>query len=168
MVSIGPNSQSNNFTHMFDFVDLRGKKIKKVQDKNSLMGIINENPEFSKFKYIVEKAMMTDILESMQTNLTLFIPSDSKIKYFFDNMDVSFARHIIKTSMLNKKIPSELLEDSPFSFFNTNDPFNKLLISNINGETFINNNIKIIQKDIIATNGIIHIIDNLILPEYNI
>jgi uncharacterized surface protein with fasciclin (FAS1) repeats len=83
-------------------------------------------------------------------------------------MDVSFARHIIKTSMLNKKIPSELLEDSPFSFFNTNDPFNKLLISNINGETFINNNIKIIQKDIIATNGIIHIIDNLILPEYNI
>jgi uncharacterized surface protein with fasciclin (FAS1) repeats len=172
MVSIGPNSQSNNFTHMFDFVDLRGKPVAKIQDKNSLMSIINETPDFSKFKYIVEKAMMSDILGSMQTNLTLFIPSDSKItnlgKYFFDDMDVNLARSIIKISILNKQIPSELLEDSPFSFFNTNNPFNKLLISNINGETFINNNIKIIYKDIIATNGIIHVIDNLILPEYHI
>jgi len=169
MVSNGPNSQSNNFTHMFDFVDLRGKPITKFQDKNSLMGIINETPTFSKFKYIVEKAMMCDIFGSMQTNATLFIPSDNEISNledFFGRMDVSLARHIIKTSMLNKKITSELLEDSQCSVFNTNDPFNKILISNINGEIYINNTIKIIHKDIIATNGIIHVVDDLVWPEY--
>jgi hypothetical protein len=169
MVSIGPNSQSNNFTHMFDFVDLRGNPVVKIPDKNSLMEFINNTPEFSKFKYIVEKAMMSDILGSMQTNATLFIPFDNEISnYFFDDMDVSLARHIVKTSMLNKKIPSELLKDSPILIFNTNNPYNKLLITNINGETYIDNNIRIIQKDIITSNGIIHVIDNLIWPEYTI
>ena len=167
MVSNGPNSQSNNFTHMFDFVDLRGKPVEKIQDKNSLMGFINNTPEFSKFKYIIQKAMMSDILGSIQTNATLFIPSDNEIPNFFiDDMDVSLARHIVKSSMLNKKIPSELLEDSPLLIFNTNNPYNKLLITNINGETYIDNNIKIIQKDIITSNGIIHVIDNLIWPEH--
>jgi len=172
MVSIGPNSQSNNFTHMFDFVDLRGNPVVKIPDKNSLMEFINNTPEFSKFKYIVEKAMMSDILGSMQTNATLFIPFDNEISnledFFFRDMDVSLARHIVKSSMLNKKIPSELLEDSPLLIFNTNNPYNKLLITNINGETYIDNNIKIIQKDNITSNGIIHVIDNLIWPEYTI
>jgi hypothetical protein len=135
------------------------------------MEFINNTPEFSKFKYIVEKAMMSDILGSMQTNATLFIPFDNEISnledFFFRDMDVSLARHIIKTSMLNKKITSELLEDSQCSIFNTNDPFNKILISNINGEIYINNTIKIIHKDIIAKNGIIHVVDDLVWPEYH-
>jgi uncharacterized surface protein with fasciclin (FAS1) repeats len=168
MVSIGPSSQGTNFTHMFDFVDLRGKKnIQKVESK-SLMGVINTNPNFSKFKILVKLAMMESVLESPQSDFTLFIPSDEEIKKlsndFFEEMDIGLARHIVKTAMINRKIPSELLEDSAASYFITNDPPNKLFVWNEECNTFINKDVKIIQKDIITSNGIIHVIDKLIWP----
>ena len=47
MTSCGPNSQSYNFTHMFEFVDLRGNLPKKEYNKNSISYFLNSNPEFS-------------------------------------------------------------------------------------------------------------------------
>jgi len=168
MVSMGPNSQGTNFTHMFDFVDLRGKCIIPNVNSNSLMGVINNNPDFSKFRIVVKLAMMEDILESAQSDFTLFIPSDRAIKGltedFFSSMDVSLARHIVKTAMINRKIPSELLEDSEASYFKTNDLHNKLFVRNEGGITFINEGVKIIKKDIITSNGIIHVVDKLLWP----
>lgn len=171
MVSIGPYSQSNNFTHMFDFTDLQTNQTKKQSIgycPNSLMSIIHKNPDFSKFKYLVKLANLENILDSSQANFTLFIPSDNQIKHIpdeiFINMDSSTARHIVKSSMLEKKIPSELLEASPASYFITKDPPNKLFVGNISGQTYICDNINVIQKDIITDNGIIHVIDKLIQP----
>ena len=168
MVSIGPNSQGTNFTHMFDFVDLRGKPTLQKVESNTLMGVINTNPNFSKFKIAVKTAMMEKVLESANSDFTLFIPSDQAIKQlskdFFEEMDIGLARHIVKTAMLNRKIPSELLEDSAASYFITNDPPNKLFVWNKEGITFINKDVKIIEKDIITSNGIIHVIDKLIWP----
>lgn len=167
MVSNGPSTQSNNFTHMFDFVDLRGHDPVKKYDQNSIMGVIDNTIYFSKFKYIVKKAMMDDILGSQQSNFTLFIPSDLGLENKnLDDIDVGSARQIVKSCMLNRKIPSELLEDSPSSFFKTNDPYNRLFVRNIGGMTYINDDIKIIHKDIITGNGIIHIIDKLLIPKY--
>jgi len=165
MVSIGPNSQSLNFTHMFDMVDLRGNFPLQTLCKNSLMGIIVNKPEFSKFKYIVNLCKFNKILNEEQADLTIFIPNNDAIPdNILLNMDISTAYHIIKSSMLNHKITSELLENSPSSYFITKDPLNKLFITNISGKTIINNNINIIEKDIIANNGIIHVIDKLIQP----
>ena len=66
--------------------------------------------------------------------------------------------------MLKKKIPSEILKDSPTAYFYTHDQYNRLFISNIHGKTYINNNINIINKDLLFNNGIIHIIDSIIWP----
>lgn len=168
MVSNGPSTQSNNFTHMFDFVDLRGNAFEKKYDSNSIMGVINNTKYFSKFKNIVKKAMMDDILESQQANFTLFIPTDLGIgNKNFDDIDVGTARQFVKCCMLNRKITSELLEDSPTSFFITNDSYNRIFVRNINGITYINDHIKIIHKDIIIGNGIIHVIDKLLEPKYH-
>ena len=166
MVSLGPDSQPNNLTHMFDFLE-KSQIAHKTLDPESLMGIINNTDDFSFFKNIVENAMMCNILNSPESNFTLFVPhngafSDKDLKY----MDISLARHIVRTSTLNKRITSELLEDSGASYFATKDPPNRLFVRNFNGETFINDQAKIVYKDIIASNGIIHIVDKLIIPEY--
>jgi uncharacterized surface protein with fasciclin (FAS1) repeats len=167
MVSNGPSTQSNNFTHMFDFVDLRGNNSEKKYDSNSIMSIINNTRYFSKFKYIVKKALMDDILASQQANFTLFIPTDIGIgNKNLDDIDVGAARQIVKSCMLDRKITSELLEDSPSSFFKTNDPYNRIFVRNIGGITYINDDIKIIHKDIIRNNGIIHITNKLLEPKY--
>lgn len=168
MVSIGPSTQSYNFTHMFSINDLRGHLSKEVETITSLMSIISKHPDFSKFYYMVKLAKLEGIFNSTQADFTIFVPSDKAItglgEEVFMNMDDSVARHIIKSSTLNRKISSDLLEDSPASYFITNDPPNRLFITNISGRTYINNDINIIHKDMHASNGLIHVVDKLIWP----
>lgn len=170
MVSIGPYSQSYNYTHMYDFGDLRAcGKQKSEYCPHALMGIISSHPDFQKFHHMVSVARLEHILNDSQANFTLFVPSDAAINglgnEIFLNMDDGTARHIVKSSMLDYRIPSEILESSPASYFMTKDPPNRLFIGNISGKTFINNDINVIHKDILASNGIIHVIDKLIWPD---
>ena len=169
MVSIGPYSQSCNYTHMWNKGDLRPLSKKEQFCPHSLMGIINSNTDFTKFKYLVKLARLENILDHSQANFTLFVPSDKALQgineNIFSNMDDATARHIVRSSILNYRYPSEILESSPAIYYNTIDSPNRLFISNISGQTYINNCINIIKKDILTSNGIIHVIDKLIQPE---
>lgn len=166
MVSIGPNTQSHNFTHMFNFVDLNECPKEKKYCFLSLMDIIDKNPNFKIFKTIVKNAHMEDRLNDLQANCTLFIPADKYLKNMdekmFSNIDRGTARKIVLSSMIKNKIPSELIEDSPAAYFCTCYSPNRLFISNISGKTYIDNHIQVIQKDIRGKNGFIHVIDKFI------
>lgn len=169
MTSCGPNSQSLNFTHMFDIIDKRGKYPIKTSCPNSLLDIIQKHPDFSKFYYMVKLAQLEHILNCNQADFTIFIPSDKALSMnvndnIFINMEKCTAFNIVKSSMLNNRIPSEILEDSLTSYYYTTDNANRLSITNILGQTYINNNIRIIKKDILANNGIIHITDGMFIP----
>ena len=169
MTSSGPYSQSYNFTHMFDFTDYNGNLPKKVACPNTLLGLIYNNPDFSIFKFMVNRANLESFFNLSQADFTIFVPSDSELlskvdKNIFTNMDILTARAIVKTCMLNNRISSEVLEDSPAAYYYTTEPSNRLFITNINGETFLNNNVKIIKKDIVLSNGIVHVIDGLFEP----
>ena len=169
MTSCGPNTQCYNFTHMFDIQDRRGKYPIKTACPNSILDIIQKHSDFSKFLYMVKLARLEHILNNIQADFTVFIPSDYFLKTkvndnIFVNMDPNTAFHIVKSSMLNNRIPSEILDDSPAAFYYTADENNRIFISNISGQTYLNNDIKIIKKDILAVNGIIHITDGLFHP----
>lgn len=169
MVSNCPATQSYNFTHMWDFTDLRGPTPKGEYCPNSLMEIINKNPDFTKFSYMVKLANLEAILSEAQADFTLFIPSDNAIKDVSDsvfmNMDDATARHIVKSSMLDHKLSADVIKDSPASYFMTKDPPNRLFITNISGNTYINNDINVIKFNVMASNGIIHVIDRMYWPE---
>ena len=171
MTSCGPYSQRYNFTHMFETNIINGKIRPKTYTEGSIMYLINTHHDFNYFSYIIKLAEMDLILDNIQANFTLFVPSDTeiKIKYkygdFLINMDQSTAKSIVLSSLLDYRIPSELLQNSPASYYNTKYPPNRLFITNIGGTTYINDKIKIIHKDILCTNGIIHVIDGLIIPD---
>jgi len=154
---------------MWDIQDLRGHSPMEVECPTSLMAIISNHPDFSKFRYMVKLAKLEGIFNSTQADFTIFVPSDKAIAGLGDsvfmNMDDAVARHIVKSSTLDRKIPSDLLEDSPASYFLTKDPPNRLFITNISGRTYINNDINVIHKDMQASNGLIHVVDKLIWPE---
>jgi hypothetical protein len=168
MTSCGPNTQSYNFTHMFTFNDIRGNLPVKTYHKNSLMFLLDTHPNFTIFTYIVKLADMDIILDNIQANFTLFAPSDSDLKHIdknvFLNMDTGSARNIVLSSLINNRIPSELLKNSPAMYLNTNSPQNRMFITNIDGITRINNQMRVIHFDIICNNGIIHVVDNLLKP----
>jgi uncharacterized surface protein with fasciclin (FAS1) repeats len=134
------------------------------------MYLIENHPDFSKFRYIIKLAVMDNLLDNLQANFTLFVPSDSDLKYrnipedFYVNMDQGTARHIVLSSLLDNRVPSELIKDSPAMYFITNDPPNRLFMTNINNKTRINNAFNIVHFDIVCTNGIIHVVDGMINP----
>ena len=170
MVSNFPMSMSYNNTHMFDFTDIR-PCVKKNNTKychNSIMDILNKNPNFSKFRYIMKLSGMDLIYDDAMADFTLFVPSDDCVRAIpedvFLNLDIGSARDIVKTHTIKRRITYDLLKDSPISyFFSTNDS-EKLSVTNISGITTINNCSCVLYPDIQACNGIIHVVNNMIWP----
>lgn len=171
MSSCGPNTQSLNFTHMFksNKSNKPNKNLTCNYTKGSIMELLNSHPDFTKFTYIIKLAEMDKILDDTQANFTIFVPSDNELKYnssddILSTMDRGDARQIVLSSLIDDRIPKELLTDSPASYMITKNPVNRIFITNIDDVTKINNNLTIILFDIIRTNGIIHVVNKLIEP----
>lgn len=172
MVSFTPGVQPYNFTHMWSFEDLNyendGPKPRYCVDKKSIFGYIYNNRNFSRFKTIIEKAGMLAQLSEKQSDCTVFIPEDRNLTdipvEFFTQMDDGLARQILNASIIDRRIGSELLKSSPCSYYYTRNPDMRMYVTNIRGNTMINNERKILEFDRCFDNGVIHLIDGLIIP----
>ena len=174
MVSIGPYTQAYDMRQMYDFVDLRKKKEKKCPfNDNTLMGIIGNHSDFTIFAKIVEKARYSGKLSELQADYTIFVPSDNELrkKYsqqFIDNIDDGLARQILAFSMMKRKLDKNLLQSSPVSILPTMDRSNLMHINTVNGITKLPNCTTVIHWNHQADNGIVHVIDNLLIPEQTV
>lgn len=168
MVSLGPDTQSYNFTHMYSFVDINSNVMEPTINKGSIYDFINSNKKFSKFKAIISKASNIGLLNDIQANCTLFIPSDDSLEHipysYFQTMDDGLARQILASSIINRKIDKKLLISSPVAYYITRLPEMRMYITNISGKTVINNCATVLQFDNNFSNGMVHIVDNLIAP----
>ena len=171
MVSIGPYSCSRLYSHMSDFQDLRSSTRSSKVNENSILDILNKTEEFSKFRELVKYSRYENKFNDCNYEATLFVPVNEAFpEDFFDELDTHQADMYILSNMVfySRIFPSELLELSPISKLPTNfNTPNYIIVKNVNGSTFIND-CKIIIKDIIAKNGIIHVVDKLNLPQYYI
>ena len=169
MVSYTPNTPYLNFSHMYDFIDYRSQKKPEIcLTEGSLYYLIYNDKRFTKFRSIIDKAKLQGFFDSSQANLTLLIPTDEMISHipdsFFQTMDIGFARNILDASSIPKKLKSDLLTSSPVCYYYTKNPLMRMYVTNINNITRINNCTSVVDFDIECNNGIIHIIDNLIVP----
>lgn len=174
MVSIGPYTQAYDMKQMYNLPDLRSKTKQDCQfPDNSLMGIINSNSDFTIFSQIVKKAKYESKLSDKQADFTIFVPSDTQLKQqyskqFLDNIDIGFAQQILKFSMMNRKLDKGLLQSSPASTFPTIDRSNLMTISTVSEKTMLPNCTTVIHWNYPASNGLIHVIDNLLIPDNSI
>ena len=167
MVSIGPYTQSYDMKHKYDFVEKRIEK--SYLCPYTLMGVIGNNSEFSIFACIVEKAHYSGKLLDQQADFTIFVPSDAELrkkysKIFLENIDDGLARQVLAFSMMNRKIDKYLLHSSPVSIFPTLDRSNPMHVSTVRGVTHLHNNTTVIHFNHPANNGIVHVIDNFLIP----
>lgn len=166
---MGPNSYSRLYFHMTDFKDKRGNSRTIKINENSILDIISKTEEFSNYREIVRHSQYESKLNDCSIVTTVFVPVNEAFpNEFLDNLDRLQANVFIQSNSIDRSITSELLEYSPYSILPTkfNTP-NNLKVSNVNGSTYING-CKIIIKDIMAENGVIHVVDKLNIPEYYI
>ncbi len=169
MVSYGPDIQNQNFTHMWSFVDYRSSVEPQLcVNSGSIYDYINRHPEMKKFKIVIDRAMMSGQLNDEQANFTILIPLDGFLKHipdeYFQTMDNGLARQILNASTMNRRIEGDLLVSSPVAYYYTRNPAMRLYVTNINRKTRVNNCSNVVQFDIKCTNGLIHIVDNIIAP----
>lgn len=169
MVSYTPNTPYLNFSHMYDFIDYRSKKKPEMcLTEGSIYCLLYSDKRFSKFRSIIDKAKLQGFFNDSQINITLFVPTDEMLSHipddFFQTMDIGLARNILDASSIPKRLKSDLLTSSPVCYYFTKNPEMRMYMTNISRNTRINNCANIVQFDIEANNGIIHIVDNLISP----
>jgi len=167
MTSCGPYWQAQNYTHMFDVQDIRGPLPKKVLCPGSITDIIDKSPDLSSFNYILRLSGLANEYNSLQANYTVFVPSNKYItdNNFIKNMDINIARSIVRSCTVDNKITKALLQSTPnFLLITKNNP-NNLNLQTISDVTQIYPNINFLQYDIEAINGMVHIVDKLIIPD---
>lgn len=169
MTAIGPYTQALNFTSQ---TDIRPSGVAKIPPSNTITGFLDAHKEFTIFREILYKAGYSDQYRSMQNSITLFIPRDSSFgdislaREYVENMDILTARKLVQIASMNRRICSELLTASPRRYFTTKLSSEMMDVMNLYGETIINSFNKIIKFNICVDNGVIHIVDRLIVPPY--
>lgn len=169
MVSYGSDIQNMNFTHMTHFTDYQSRVEPQLCiNSGSIYDIINRHPQMAKFKTIVLRAMMEGRLNDEQADFTVFIPLDNYLKHipidYFAKMDDGLARQVIDASILKRTIEGKLLISSPVAYYYTRNDQMRMYITNINRQTRVNKCASVVSFDNNCTNGVIHIVDNIVAP----
>jgi hypothetical protein len=166
MVSIMPYNESRNLRFMFDLTDLHEKTTTSACP-NSIYDYLSKNNEkFSSFLKILEISEMQKLLDEPQFDSTIFVPINSGI----DNdlmlgMNQNLAKAIVNFSILGRVIDKDLVIGTPASYFLTKyEPLRKLLVTNISGVTQLNGCSNVIEYNLSLRNGMIHVVDRVLIP----
>lgn len=168
MVSMIPCSTPYDMKHMYNFSNKRNKTLN--YPTNSLMGLINTHSDFTIFSKMIKKANYDIKFSSQQANFTLFVPSDISLKKkytpeFLDNIDRGMATQILNYSMMIRELDQKLLQASPFGTYPTLDRSNNIKITTTYGKTVLKDNVNVIHFNYKASNGLIHVTDDFLMPK---
>lgn len=168
MTSIIPVINATDMKHMYDFSDIKPEKpTKYCVNESSIMGVLLKGC-YSKFVQIIITSKLNFLLDDIQANFTIFAAPDKFIQHipndFIHNMDVGTARQIILNSLIDRRINGDTIKFSPAGQYRTRFSNSKLYITTLRNKTIINNNTRVINFDIQANNGLIHNVDNLLIP----
>ena len=141
--------------------------IDKVLLPQSIVDIAVTNPTFSILVQALTKADLVTTL-SGKGPFTVFAPTDDAFKALFTTLGVSGIVDLTKETLtpillahvVSGNVTSSMLTNGDVQTLNTTK---KLKINITNGVT-IDGNIKVVLADVQGTNGVIHVIDKVIVP----
>ncbi len=112
---------------------------------------------------------MSQIFNNQVADYTVFIPNNSALsspamEAVLVNMGILEARAVVRTMTVSRRLSSEVLRDDPIYYLYPIDSNNRLCITNLDEETRIDSNVRVIVFDLVATNGIAHVVDGLVRP----
>jgi transforming growth factor-beta-induced protein len=147
------------------------EKEDEVQMPKSIAEIASENPDFSILVSALVKADLATTL-SQAGNYTVFAPTNDAFEALFDDLGVSgindlsaeALKPILLYHVLGEKKTASMITEGYYSTLSpAQGSYVSLLIQTAMGVK-LNNSAMVTSADIMATNGVIHVIDKVILP----
>jgi uncharacterized surface protein with fasciclin (FAS1) repeats len=166
MTAMMPSNESKDYQFMYNLPDLRGECIPVTERPTSILGFLNKHTDFSKFTRILNIANMHTMFDMIQFDKTVFVPINAGISdEFMETIDQHKAKALINFCMMKRVVNKTIIAGTPASYFITDyKPCSKLLVTNNNGVSILNEQATILDYDINLDNGVIHIIDNILVP----
>lgn len=136
--------------------------------------VVEVAAEAGQFNILIQAAQKAGLAEylSTQDGITVFAPTDAAFKMLLADLGVSSLNDIPVSDLTNillyhvigSKAMSTDLKSGYFPTLSKSDNNNISMYINVENGVSINKNIKVTTADIAAKNGVIHVVDKVILP----
>ena len=159
------------YQHIIQADPIEKKEVCRIPE-NTISGYLHNHPEYRLFTWMIKKAEMELKMGDQQFDATLFVVNDKDLLKqfgsddFFVNMDKNQAYNILYAHLLNKKIHKKTLMSQRLTKIYTKNEKTQIIFLNNYGDITLNNMSKLIKEDIRLQNGVIHVVDHLILPVF--
>ena len=143
--------------------------------RRSLGSLLSGTGEVSVFNMALEAADLAELPDS-DTNLTIFVPDDRAFrtlpvelqKSLFLPENKPFLQKILKQHFINQSLNSDIIENQSVVLSLAGEPLRFSRPESANAGSIRVNEATIVQPDLRASNGIIHIVDRVIMPEESV
>jgi uncharacterized surface protein with fasciclin (FAS1) repeats len=140
------------------------KKDEVVEAPKNIVGIALADPQFSTLTAALTKANLVTTLQGTGP-FTVFAPNNAAFTKAgitsLDGLSAAALTPILTTHVLSGTVKAADVKSGSAPTVNAN---NNIYLSKNTDGVFINGNIRIIATDVMASNGVIHVIDNVIIP----
>lgn len=143
------------------------------EESVSIVDIATSDDDFSILVEALSKANLVDALEG-DGPFTVFAPTNDAFEMLFETLGVSGVADlsaetltpILLYHVVGAKAMSTDLTTGYYETISTNTPDEKgmMLYAMVDGGVTLNNSVAVISADIEASNGVVHVVDNVILP----
>lgn len=170
MTSAGPSTPFMDYSHMYSFVSKRQPAPLPVlkAPAGTILDFLQNNPETKQFLRVLMRSNHASQYADPSDQLTLFVPLDRfmpKEEAFYANLDPGIAWQMVAMATLPRDINGYLVTSSPFSYYTTLNPDQRMFVSNVARVTSLNDCARVVSIDAKkAVNGRVHYIDAILKP----
>lgn len=149
------------------------------RNNNTVVDIALSNPDFSTLVAAVLKTNQAGFLSNAGLNATVFAPTNAafaalpapfnnaqNIDAISDVKTINQLRQILRYHVaLGQRTATQLTNGTYPTYKNAATPYDNVLYvgRDVAGSVFINGNTKVVAADVIASNGVIHVVDKVLL-----
>ncbi|XP_064609669.1 transforming growth factor-beta-induced protein ig-h3-like [Liolophura sinensis] len=163
---VRPNEEATNgIVHVIDRV------IKPLDEKGTLLDVINDDKQdrFSQLSTALILTGLDQMLRDEDEAYTFFAPSNKAFSRlpsdYFQRLVNEPGHHGLKALLKNHMVKRPLCADSIYSACGLRSLNGQIIKANCNGNGLTIQGKKIQERDILATNGVVHVVDDIFIPD---
>lgn len=158
---------SNGVIHVIDAVILGDTELPATA--NTLVDVAASQPMFSTLVSALQSTGLDSVLAGMDSNYTVIAPTNDAFAKLPEGLLESLTAEQLSNILLYHVLPGSIASDAAISVAKssmnmaTTANMSNVALSFVDQKLFVNGS-QVKSSDIIASNGLIHVVDNVLLP----